>query len=178
MNNKKSEGGRWKPVSPVTKLRLPLWSALCLAGVAVGCGAAALWRGKSFTSACGDVLGMESLVLLALAWLGYLRKDGVRLLHPRPRESPAESWKDRIPGLGGAPLPSRPLPGPKGPEDPEYARLAEAEDRLRKRILGESGGGDRNGRERNGTEMPGPVGAAALAGIILLAAALCLEYLV
>ena len=155
--------------------RTPLWSLLCMASLVLGCVAAALRRDKVFRFALGDILGVESIFLLGAAWLGYLRRDGVRFLQfQRGRSS--ESWKDRVPGLGSPPLPSRPIPGSTGPEDPEYLRLAAAEEELRKRISG--GRAEPEPPDKARTGKTGFAAESALAGLILLAACLFLEYLI
>jgi len=86
------------------------------------------------------------------------------------------SWKDRIPGLGEVPQAPQPIPGPLGPDDPDYRRLAAAEDDLRNKLMG-------LGRNAEKTEKPefeqkGFAREAVISGLILLALTLCLEYLV
>jgi len=161
--------------------KLPLFLALTLFALAIGVASALLRRETGFSIALGDALVIEAIVLLGIAWMGYLKKDGIRFW---PRKSAgtsgAESWKDRVPALGEMPAPPLPLPGDEGPDSPGYQRLAAAEAELRKRIIG----GDReSGREDDkiGAEdrrVPASARSAALAGFILLVLGLGFEYIV
>jgi len=164
------ENGRSKKGAFPGKKPFPLFLGLTLFACLAGIIAASFKKEGSLSLAFGDALLLEALLMFGIAWIGYLRKDGIRILPPRksPRGDTAESWKDRIPGLGEPPLPPQPVPGPEGPESPGYQRLAAAEQELRKRIMG----GETAGRSR------GHAGAAALSGLILLILALCFEYLV
>lgn len=142
--------------------------------------ASLLFRGeKSIRSALGESLAVEGIFLLALSWFAHLRKDGVRLLG-RKGASESGSWRERIPELGKAPPPPSPIPGPKGPQDPAYLRLVDAEERLRRRIAGNA---DESQPEEESEGKGGPRRAQGLAvsalsaGGILLAAAVCLQYL-
>ena len=160
---------------------LPLFLILTLLACAIGTVSALLRRETGFSIALGDALVIESLVLLGLAWVGYLKKDGIRIWPKKSTvASMAESWKDRVPALGEAPIPPPPLPGDDGPDSPEYQRLAAAETSLRKRIIGgdsESGRGNDEG-DAGDRRTPAYVRSAALAGSILLVLGLCFEYIV
>ncbi len=151
------------------KTKLPLFLSLGLGGFALATIIALLRQDTVFSIALGDALVIEALMLLGIAWVGYLKKDGIRFW---PRKSAGthapESWKDRVPVLGEVPLPSPPPPDENGPESPEYQRLAAAEEALRKRIVG--GTGD--------NRTPAYIRAAASAGIILLLFGLCFEYII
>jgi hypothetical protein len=117
--------------------RSPKKTALRVAGGLAAALPFALVSGRSsFGLALGDALVAEAVILFAWLWFAYLRRDGIRILPPSRRASPPESWKDRIPAPGSAPLPSRSIPGPDGPGSEEYARLSEAEESLRARIIG------------------------------------------
>ena len=153
---------------------LPLFLTLTLIAVAVGAISAFLQRDMAFIIALGDALVIESFVLLGLAWVGYLKKDGIRFWPKKSNEASApESWKDRVPALGEAPPPPPLAPDENGPESPEYQRLAAAEKALRKRIVGGDGVGG-----ATVVRIPGYVRSTALAGSILLILGLCFEYVV
>jgi len=153
---------------------------LTLFAIAIGNVSALLRRETGFFIALGDALVIESLVLLGLAWVGYLKKDGIRIW---PKKSTAtgmaESWKDRVPALGEAPFPPPPLPGDEGPDSPEYQRLAMAEASLRKRIIGGDGksGGENDEGEAGDRRTPAYVRSAALAGSVILVLGLFFEYI-
>jgi len=94
-------------------------------------------KSDSFFIALGDAFIVEALFCFALAWVGYLKKDGIRILPPKKNgnaEKP-ESWKDRVPRMDQEPPSFSPLPGPEGPGSAEYNKLVEAEAKLRHRIL-------------------------------------------
>lgn len=117
--------------------RFPKKATLLFAGgLAVALFFALLSGRSSFGLAFGDALVVEAVILFAWAWFAYLRRDGIRILPPSRRASPPESWKDRVPVPGSAPLPSRSIPGPEGPGSEGYARLSEAEESLRAKIMG------------------------------------------
>ncbi len=112
-------------------------AALSAGGLAAALGFALLSGRPSFGLAFGDALMVESFILISWAWFGYLRKDGIRIFPSSRQRSAPESWKDRIPIPGSPPLPARSMPGPEGPGSEDYARLTEAEDALRTKILGQ-----------------------------------------
>ncbi|MDP2791391.1 MAG: hypothetical protein Q8O15_06490 [Rectinemataceae bacterium] len=149
---------------------LPLFLSLDIMGCAVATIIALLRQDIGFSIALGDALVIEALVLLGIAWVGYLKKDGIRFWPRRSAggASAPESWKDRVPVLGEVPLPPPPAPDENGPESPEYQRLAAAEEALRKRIVGGTGS----------NRTPAYIRDTALAGSILLLLGLCFEYLI
>jgi len=163
---------------PSLKRPIPLSLSLtlfcCLAAVA----AAYLENTGSFSLALGDALVIAALVMFAIAWIGYLKKDGIRFFHPgkSARTNAAESWKDRIPSIGESPTPPLAIPGAEGPDAADYQRLAVAEGQLRKKILGIDKN-EADGKEYKAKD-PGFIGSAAIAGLILLILALFFEYLV
>lgn len=120
------------------KRAFPLSISLALLALAIGAVAAVFMNKGSFSIALGDALMIEALVMAGLAWVGYLRKDGIRFFPQRKARhaGSADSWKDRIPSLGDSPLPAQPIPGESGPDSAEYRRLAAAEVELRKKIIG------------------------------------------
>jgi hypothetical protein len=141
-------------VKPAGKIDFGGGAALLGICVASALAFALLRKADSFFLALGDAFIIEALFCLSLAWLGYLKKDGIRILPPRKNSDAekAESWKDRVPQLGKEPPAPAPLPGPEGPGSADYARLAEAENRLRRRILTgeeslEDSGSDRGKRQ-------------------------------
>jgi hypothetical protein len=173
-----------KPRKPSRSLiaRVPLSILLAAALIAISLLFGFLRREERFSLAFGDALLFAAVSLYALAWLGYLKRDGVKFLSPRKSnagaaKNSAESWKDRVPALGEPPSAPLPLPGDTGPNSPEYARLAEAETNLRKRILGEKA---ENSSERSPAKAPGRSFSrdAFIAGSLLLALALFFEYFV
>ena len=117
-------------------------------------------------------------MLFGIAWVGHLKKDGIRFFPPRKSANAnvAESWKDRVPGLGEAPPPLRSIPGAEGPDATDYRRLAAAEDQLRKKILGI--GTNETKTSEDEVKDTSFIRSAALSGLIILALALCFEYLV
>lgn len=131
-------------------------------------------KGDSFSLALGDAFIIEAMFFFGLAWVDYLKKDGIRIFPPKrtkPSDQP-ESWKDRVPGLDQEPPSSSPLPGPEGPGSAEYLGLAEAENRLRQRILY----GDRATQENEdtgGSKMEGkPSRSDSVRSLFLCAAVL------
>lgn len=154
-------------------LSLVLTLFCCLIGVVAAC----FNNAVSFSLALGDTLMIASFVMFGLAWVGYLKKDGIRFFHPRKsvHAGAAESWKDRVPGIGEAPPPLQAIPGAAGPEAADYRRLAEAEEKLRKKILGI--GNEAKGRE-DGAKDSSFIRSAALSGLILLILALGFEYII
>ncbi len=140
--------------------------------------AALLRSGPSFSLALGDALIIEAIALFGIAWVGYLKKDGVRFLPPGKslRAGPAESWKDRVPSPGEIPSPPRTIPGPEGPDNADYQRLAAAEERLRKKIMGAET--ESEGEKKTAATDAGFVRSAALAGALLFVLGLCFEYLI
>jgi hypothetical protein len=168
----KAPGSRGRAPFPGPKA--PLAPILVLAASAIGCASALLRRDMTFRLAFGDALAIEAILLLGSAWFVYLKKDGIRLFPAKGRGRTAESWKDRVPGLGDAPSIPFPIPGEKGPEDPDYRRLILAEEELRKKIMGD---GNLDDASSNAGKESGNFAKKALtAGIILMLAALCLEY--
>ena len=146
----------------------------CLLGVAI----AALMKTGHFSIALGDILLIEAFVMFGLAWVGYLKKDGIRFLQPRKmnRAAAADSWKDRVPNLGDLPSPPHPLPGPEGPGGADYQRLSKAEQDLRKKLMGVKDEGD-----SAQAEPPRPshfIRDALLSALLLFSLALVFEYLV
>jgi len=183
MNNHRTQasGNRKIPGSP----RLPLSLILTLIACAVGIGSALLRRETGFSIALGDALMIEAIVLLGIGWVGYLKKDGIRFWPRKPASTgAAESWKDRVPSVGEAPLTPPPLPGYEGPDSPEYQRLVEAEAALRKRIIGGGRENDGESDRENGEgaaadrRIPSYFRSAALAGSVLLVLGLFFEYIV
>ena len=160
---------------------LPFFLTLTLIAFAIGMTSALLRRETEFSLALGDALVIEAIILLGVAWMGYLKKDGIRFW---PRKSApistAESWKDRVPTLGEMPTPPLPPPGEDGPDSPEYQRLVAAEAELRKRIIGDDRGSDRGNEKGDAGDRrtPAYVRNTALAGLILLLLGLCFEYIV
>lgn len=166
--------------------RRPFPLSLSLAGAAIAAAAllSAFGRTTNWSVAFGDTLLVEAGLSFALSWFAYLKRDGVRIA-PRRRGSakPAESWKDRVPGMDEEPSSPLPMPGREGPQGEAYERLAAAEEALRRKILGGPGeSGDANGAGDAAGKRPRamPGGGAAMnflaAGGILLALALFFEY--
>ncbi len=140
---------------------------------------ALLRKTDSFILALGDAFLVEALICLGLSWVGYLKRDGIRIFPSKKRGADVqpESWKDRIPQLGQEPPSPSPLPGPGGPESPDYRRLVEAENRLRQRILGvdeNPGVSDSDVQERNGAKKNSL--SLLLAGVFLFLLGLLFEY--
>ena len=127
--------------------------------------------------AFGDGLLIEALVLFGVAWVGYLKKDGIRVMPAKKSDGirTAESWRDRVPSLGEPPAPAMPLPGAEGPENAEYRRLAEVEEKLRRKIL--EGRQTEEGQKEGKRRSSGYGRSAVISGIVLLVLALCFEYL-
>jgi hypothetical protein len=146
----------------------------CLLGVAI----AAFMNTGHFSMALGDALMIEAFVMVGLAWVGYLKKDGIRFFQPRKmsRAATAESWKDRVPSLGDVPFPPHAIPGNEGPASAEYQRLSMAEQALRRKLMGVDG------------EMPSPkeehthgshfIRDALFSALLLFLLALGFEYIV
>ncbi len=136
-------------------------------------------KADSFILTLGDAFIVEALVCFGLAWIGYLKKDGVRVFPPKKNEQGErpESWKDRIPQLGQEPPSPSPIPGPAGPGSAEYNRLVEAEDKLRRRILGADENPDITVSGQGGRIHPlGSSQALLLAGAVLLLLGIVFEY--
>lgn len=159
----------------------PLFLSLAGAAIAAAALLAAFGRSTSWSIAFGDTLLVEAGLSFALSWFAYLKRDGIRIA-PRRRGAakPAESWKDRVPGMDEEPSSPLPMPGREGPQGEAYERLASAEEALRRKILGD--GDDANGAgaaaDKGPRAMPG--GGAMMnflvAGGILLVLALFFEY--
>jgi hypothetical protein len=166
------------PLGTDRKKSLPFSLFLMLLGCLAGIFMAYLRREGNFILAFGDTLMIEALVMFGVAWVGYLKKDGIHVFQPRKsmKARTAESWKDRIPSLGEIPSAPQPMPEAEGPESADYQRVATAEDTLRKRIMGESLEGDE--RDESTTKRQDFAGSAALAGLFLLILALVFEYIV
>ncbi|HWR12368.1 MAG TPA: hypothetical protein VN445_11130 [Rectinemataceae bacterium] len=163
--------------TPWAKKRpLPLSLTLTIFVCAVGFLSAYSRRTASFSIAFGDALMIGATAMFGLAWFGYLKKDGVRVFPPKKSAGAkgAESWADRVPGLGDPPFPPPPAPGPEGPDSEAYKRLADAEERLRKKIVGF----DREEKKAEGipTKNQDFTKSTALSGFFLLILALCFEY--
>lgn len=107
-------------------------------GLAAGLVIALFREGVSYSQAVGDMFVIEAFLSFGLAWVAYLKKDGIRIFPGKNshKQSPPESWRDRVPQVGQEPPTPPSTPGPQGPDSPEYLRLSEAETRLRMRILG------------------------------------------
>lgn len=161
--------------------QLPLFLALTLFACLVGLIFAFFRKTGAFSLAFGDSLMIEAIVLFGLAWVGYLKKDGIRFFPPRKFSgaSAPESWKDRIPSLGEVPSPPHTIPGNKGPDSAEYQRLALAENELRKKILGMDQDEKKltEASAKSAGTSPDFTRSAALSGLLLLILALCFEYL-
>jgi hypothetical protein len=144
----------------------------------VGIVAAYLKRSANFSIALGDSLLTGAFVMFGLSWIGYLKKDGLRFIPPRKSSDSKtpESWADRVPSLGEAPSPSPPIPGAEGPDSDDYRRLADAESRLREKILGREPEGDEGAA--SSSKNRGIAKSGALSGLMLLILALCFEYLI
>ena len=149
--------------------RRPFQLSLALSGAAVGIAAlaTALRRGSSWSVAFGDALLVEAGLCFALAWFAYLKKDGIRIAPRKRGAASPESWKDRVPGLGEAPSPPMPMPGPEGPQGEDYERLAAAEEALRRKILGE---------DRQAPAKGDAISSFIASGGVLLVLALLFEY--
>lgn len=156
---------------------LSLSAGLVCAALLGGSLLAAFAGSGSYLLTLGGYLDIEGLVLLGIAWIGFLRKDGLHFAPPKggAGAKPADSWEDRVPALGDPPPPPLALPGEEGPEGEEYRRLAAAEESLRSRILGADGGPSSPGG------MPAKKGAGSLSfavsGLLVLLLGLALEYL-
>lgn len=120
------------------KPRLPAILGVLGLGLAAGLITALFKEGVSYSQAAGDIFVIEAFLSFGLAWVAYLKKDGIRIFPGKNslKKSPPESWRDRVPQVGQEPPTPPSTPGPQGPDSPEYLRLAEAETRLRMRILG------------------------------------------
>ena len=127
--------------------------------------------------AFGDGLMIEALVLFGIAWTGYLKRDGIGVMPAKKSDGSktAESWQDRVPAVGASPAPTMPLPGIEGPGNAEYRRLAEAEEKLRRRIL--EGSQNEDGQKEGKRWVSGYGRSAVISGTFLLVLALCFEYL-
>ena len=146
----------------------------CLLAVLI----AALMNTGHFSMTLGDALLIEAVAMFGLAWVGYLKKDGIRFLQPRKmhRATTAESWKDRVPNLGDLPSPPQPLPGKEGPNGVEYQRLSKAEQELRKKLMGIKDGEDSAPEEPH--QRSHFIRDALLSALLLFSLALVFEYLV
>jgi len=155
---------------------LPLLLVLfsCLLGVVI----AALADTGHFSVALGDVLLIEAFAMFGLAWVGYLKKDGIRFFQPRKmsRATTAESWKDRVPSLGDTPSPPHTLPGKEGPSSAEYQRLSAAEQTLRKKLMGVNDEGA-SAREED-VRRSHFIRDTLLSALLLFLLALAFEYIV
>jgi len=159
---------------------LPLPLSLILTGFicVVGIVAAYLRRTANFSVAFGDTLMIGAFAMFGLSWVGYLKKDGVRFVPPKKSSDAKapESWADRVPSLGKAPSPPPPIPGAEGPNSDDYQHLADAENRLREKILGREPEGDEKAAysAKNRDFMK----SSAISGLMLMILALCFEYLI
>jgi len=160
------------------KRPIPLFVLLTLFSCLVAVITAYFKDNGNFNLAFGDTLIIEALVMFGIAWVGHLKKDGIRFFPPGKsvNAKAAESWKDRVPSLGKAPHPMPSIPGADGPDAADYKRLIVAEDQLRKKILGIGTNGTKTIEDTaKGT---GFIKSAVFSGFILLILALCFEYLV
>jgi len=94
---------------------------------------------RHFQAAFADGLMVAGASLLGIAWLLYLRADGLRVL-------PARDAKAKMPEPGAAPSHVPPLPGADGPGSEAYMKLEEAERKLRDRIAGADSGSGKGSR--------------------------------
>ncbi len=159
-------------------------------GATALCAAAALpfsfLLDMSFPHAFGAALMIESLFILSLAWILYLKGDGVSFFQrPRtrvrgePEREEGPGWEERIPKLGQAPPLPPAIPGPEGPDSEAYRRLAAAEDALKRRILeGEvERGADRESGGRSGKTGKETALFLGITGVFLLILSLAFQYL-
>lgn len=160
-----------------------------------------------FLTSLGNMAMVMGVIVLAIAWVLYLKKDGVRFFSRKrqtgnkpaeswpPAESwaPPESWADRAAEPGAAPQPPYPIPHKDANvDDSEYQRLAQAELALRRKMAGEDSGaqesepdGEVSGgdarRDRIGKADAGKGGKTAasmvIAGVLLFAVGLIIQYL-
>jgi hypothetical protein len=124
----------WKKVLANPVLRLSCGALFISATAAI------FMREIPYFTALGSTTMIASLVLLSIAWVAYLAKDGVRFF-PKAQDGKlhnAESWKERVPNLGSAPPFLPPVPDAQGPESDSYRRLQSAEASLKARIFGHS----------------------------------------
>lgn len=152
----------------------PLWLAIAGGASVVAALTTAFRETPAWSVAFGDALLVEAGLSFTLAWFAYLKKDGIRIAPRRRGAAGPESWKDRVPGLGDAPSPPMPMPGPEGPQGKDYERLAAAEEALRRKILGEPG--DAPDKDRHTLRGGGAAASLIAAGGVLLVLALLFEY--
>lgn len=140
----------------------------------------------SFPHAFGAALMIESLLILSLAWILYLKSDGVSFFQrpgTRAKEAPEREegpgWEERIPKLGQAPPLPPTIPGPEGPDSEAYRRLVAAEDALKRKILeGEAErGSDRESEGRSGKSGKETALFLGITGVLLLILSLAFQYL-
>lgn len=176
MNTNRMKGSRngWP------RLRLPAILGSLGLGLSAGLVIALFKEGDSYSRAAGDIFVIEAFLSFGVAWTAYLKKDGIRIFPGKnaSKKSPPESWRDRIPQVGQEPPAMSSPPGPEGPHSPEYLRLAEAETRLRRRILGiqdEPGNANPAGEPETGAWSF--VFSAGLVGTIFLVLGVLFAYL-
>lgn len=153
-----------------------LFLPLCASGIAGSLVLGLVRRDRSLLPAFGDFCMAIAVAYFAVAWAIYLAGEGVRFFSGRKsgKTSGAPTWKERVPALGEAPEAAPPVPGGSGPESPEYRKLLEAEENLRRKIAGEDSG------EGNRARPGGKNAAKSLlaAGIVLFLTGLVFQYLV
>lgn len=163
----------FKPMKTTRILPYLSWIAI---GLAASILFALLVPDRSFFPAFSDGLMIAGTFILAIAWLLHLKQDGVRVFPPRAPKSASSvpSWQDRVPEPGKAPPEPAPLPGPEGPDSQAYARLSEAEARLREKISGTDGGEEK----KNKDQARKSVQQLAFSGLALFALSLLFQYVV
>jgi len=130
--------------------------------------------------ALGSTATIASVVLFSIAWVSYLRRDGVRFFNPRKGlgKSHSGSWQERVPDLGAPPPPAAPVPDEKGPESSDYRRLEKAEADLRRRITGTGEDGETGtGAPAKGSAHGNLLLGSGISAALLLLIALFLQYI-
>jgi len=86
------------------RYRRPL--IIILGAIILGFAIAFIMNTRTFRNRFSDTLIVQALILIAAAWLSYLKSSGIAffILHPFKRKEFPDGWKDRVPSLGSPPL--------------------------------------------------------------------------
>jgi predicted nucleic acid-binding Zn ribbon protein len=73
--------------------------------IALGLAIALILNSRAFRNRLSDMLLVEALILIASAWLSFLKSNGLAFIifHPFKKKEFPDGWKDRVPNLGSPP---------------------------------------------------------------------------
>lgn len=78
---------------------------IILGAIILSLAIASMMNSSTFRNRVSDMLLVEALILIAAAWLSYLKSNRLAFIifHPFKRKEFPDGWKDRVPSLGSPP---------------------------------------------------------------------------